>query len=144
MPLSAFSFPFGQASILKAMDYNSYKNTQQQSLSSSFYHVGDSIPLVYKLYQKSDSETSSSYYVKDLLRLPISSSNDNGFCQYLNAVEFRRNVVAQVTVGSTESNQYYGDCIVPVSTGDAEEMELYCRNEFNIDRYITEEAVFSK
>ncbi len=144
MPLSAFSFPFGQAYILKTIDYNSYKNTQQQSLSSSFYRVGDSIPLVYKLYQKSDSESSSSYYVKDLLRLPISSSNDNGFCQYLNVAEFRRNVVAQASVSSAVSNQYYGDCVVPVSTDDAEEMEFYCRNEFNIERYIKEEAVFSK
>jgi len=134
----AFTPPFGQASLLKATDYNSYPNKQhKQDALSSFYRIGGAIPFVYK--------QEDNYFIMDVLRIPFGGSSiasDNaGVCQYLNAVEFRRNIGMQDGFkGST--NQYCGECTVPVAVDDEKDMSSRCQNEFNIDRYVKHGAVF--
>jgi hypothetical protein len=43
------------------------------------------------------------------------SGNQNGLCHYRNAVEFRRNVMAQARSSVADSNQYYGECMIPIN-----------------------------
>ena len=134
----AFTPPFGQASLLKATEYNSYPNKKhKQDALSSYYRIGGAIPFVYKQDDNS--------FIMDVLRIPSGgttiASDNASVCRYLNVVEFRRNIGMQDDL-SCSTNQYCGKCTVPVAFVDQTDMSSRCQNEFNIERFVKHGAVF--
>ena len=120
----AFSSPFGRAAV-KTNDYNSYRRSTVGEQQNSEFQVGDTIPFIIQR-SFSDPQNGGTYFSQDVLRLPFASAN--GICNYLNIVQFGKDI-------STN-----GECKVPILSED--ELHSYCRNEFNIERYLARSATF--